>query len=252
MTETTPTGAEVGAGETDEGETDEGAAVAAVGTGPGTGPEVGSGAVETGPGEVAPATPRARVSWRGVGAVTALAVLALIMALIAVQQRANLHSEQARDRDLRRISGDLVAALTTYDYQHLDLFQKRVLASATGGFRRDFNARFPALRDVLVADHSRATGTIQDVFVGPIDSGRATTLVRVIYTVTGLTGTRQIGSYDTLTVLKVNGRWQVDDIQTLLFNPGTSGGSGAAGPGSTGSTPSTTAPASTSTSPPAP
>lgn len=261
MTETTPTGAEVGAGDADE------PGAAALGSelapdpagqdGPAGEAEVAGAAAAAADGGAAGGSTtgeadRAGVPWWGVAAVAALAVLALVMALVAVQQRSNLRAEQGRDRELRRVSGDLVAALTTYDYQHLDVFQKRVLASATGAFRQDFNARFPALRDVLVADHSRATGTIQEVFVGPTESGRATTLVRVIYTVTGLTGTRQIGSYDTLTVLKVSGRWQVDDIQTLLFNPSTTGGSGGANPGSTGSAPSTTAPATASTAPPAP
>lgn len=181
--------------------------------------------------------------------VAGLAALALAMALVALNQRSHVRTQQSRDRELRRVSGQLVGALTTYDYQHLDAFQGTVLANATGAFRRDFDARFPALRDVLVADHSRATGTVEDIFVGPVEAGRATTLVRVIYTVTGLTGTRQIGSYDTLTVLKVSGRWQVDDIQTLLFNPTQNAGSSAPTTGSAGTTPPTTA-ASTSSSRP--
>jgi len=200
----------------------------------------GSTAEPLGPQPAAPDGRRAAPRWPLV-AVAVLAALALALALVALNERSHLRARQSRDQALRRVSGQLVAALTTYDYQHLDAFQKTVLANATGAFRRDFDARFPALRDVLVADHSRATGTVQDIFVGPVESGRATTLVRVIYTVTGLTGTRQIGSYDSLTVLSVNGHWQVDDIQTLLFNPSQNGGAAAPATGSAGTTPPTTA-----------
>ena len=58
--------------------------------------------------------------------------------------------------------------------------------------------------------------------------------------VTGLSGTRQFSSYDKLTVLNVNGRWQVDDIDSLNFDAANSTGPAA---GST-SAPSTTAPTS--------
>jgi hypothetical protein len=200
----------------------------------------GSGAVPPGLQAVGPDGHRARQRWPLV-TVAVLAALALTLALVALNERSHLRAQQSRDHVLRQVSGQLVAALTTYDYQHLDAFQKTVLTNATGAFRRDFDARFPALRDVLVADHSRATGTVQDIFVGPVESGRATTLVRVIYTVTGLTGTRQIGSYDSLTVLRVNGRWQVDDIQTLLFNPSQNAGAAPPATGSAGTAPSTTA-----------
>jgi hypothetical protein len=181
--------------------------------------------------------------WWWVAAIAVVSVLALVLALAGLNQRSKLHGQRATDLRLRQVSGQLVGALTTYDYQHLDGFRSSVLANATGAFARDFDSRFPALGDVLVADKSRATGTVSDIFVGAVDASRATTLVRVIYTVTGLSGTRQIGSYDTLTVLKVGGRWQVDDIQTLLFNPSANTASPSAGGTTTPSSPSTTAPA---------
>ena len=116
---------------------------------------------------VGPAPRRQPPPW-ALAAIGGLAALALVMALLALNQRSHVRNQQSRDADLRRVSGQLVGALTTYDYQHLDGFQKAVLANATGAFRQDFNARFPALRDVLVADHSRAFGTAQAIVVGPV------------------------------------------------------------------------------------
>jgi hypothetical protein len=59
-------------------------------------------------------------------------------------------------------------------------------------------------------------------------------LVRV--TITGLAGTRQFASYDKLSVLKVNGQWQVDDIESLNFDPShsTTSPSGSANPAAPG------------------
>ena len=71
----------------------------------------------------------------------------------------------------------------------------------------------------------------------PIDAG-LTALLNVA--VTGISGTRQFASYDKLTVLKVNGQWHVDDIESLNFDAASGTGQGA---GST-STPSVTAPTS--------
>ena len=81
--------------------------------------------------------------------------------------------------------------------------------------------------------------------MGDVQSGRATTVVVVNVTVTGLSGTRQFGSYDKLSVLKVNGQWQVDDIDTLNFDPdqrgvassGPAAATGSAGTSSSGPQP---------------
>jgi hypothetical protein len=93
-----------------------------------------------------------------------------------------------------------------------------VLVHATGSFRNGFNDRFSSVEKLLTATHNRATSTVQGIFVGDVQGGRATTVVIVNVTVTGLSGTRQFGSYDKLTVLRVNGQWQVDDIETLNFD----------------------------------
>ena len=65
-----------------------------------------------------------------------------ICALLALQQRSQLQQQRSQTRDLEQVSGQLVGALTTYDYQHLADWQKAVLAHATGSFRNGFNDRF--------------------------------------------------------------------------------------------------------------
>jgi Mce-associated membrane protein len=168
-----------------------------------------------------------------------LVAVALLLALFGLQQRSRLQDLRSQTKELRDTSGQLVAALTTYDYQNLDAWRTAVLAHATGSFRNSFNNSFDATKQLLTATHNRATSVVQDVYVGGVQGGRATTVVIVNVTVTGLSGTRQFGSYDKLTVLKVGGRWQVDDIDSLNFDPSNGSGPKAATPGA-GATPSST------------
>jgi hypothetical protein len=170
-----------------------------------------------------------------IAAVAGLCVLALVLALIALQQRSQLQRDRSQTTQLKQVSGQLVGALTTYDYQHLPDWQKAVLTHATGSFRNGFNDRFSSVEKLLTATHNRATSTVQGIYVGDVQGGRASTVVIVNVTVTGLSGTRQFGSYDKLSVLKVNGQWQVDDIETLNFDSTT----GSASPAPAPTTPST-------------
>jgi hypothetical protein len=187
---------------------------------------------------------RARGIPRPTTAIAGLCALALVLALVALQQHTQLQRERNQTRDIKQVSGQLIGALTTYDYQHLSDWQKAVLAHATGSFRNGFNDRFPSVEKLLAATHNRATSTVQGIFVSDVQSGRANTVVIVNVIVTGLTGTRQFGSYDKLTVLKVNGQWQVDDIETLNFDPttGTSTQGGSQSGSSATSVPAPTTP----------
>jgi hypothetical protein len=159
-------------------------------------------------------------------AIASLAVIALLFALLGLQQRNRLQHDRNQTRELKQVSGQLVGALTTYDYQHLEQWRTAVLTHATGSFRNSFNDRFSGVSQLLTGTHNRATSTVQGIFVGDVQAGRATTLVIVDVTVTGLSGTRRVGSYDKLTVLNVNGHWQVDDIESLNFDPTTAGSPG--------------------------
>ncbi len=186
------------------------------------------------------ATPRSR--WPLVGCV-GLAVASLVLALLAVQQRSARQSERSQINELRDVSGRTVAALTSYDYQHLDGWKQSVLANATGSFQNQFTSVFPGFSQAYVAEHNRGTGAVQGVWVGPVDAGKATTVVLVQITVTSLTGTHALNPYMQLTLLKVAGRWRVDDVQATVD---TGGITGATGTGSTAPTgpPSSTTPTS--------
>ena len=187
----------------------------------------------------APAGPAgARTRWWMVACVV-LALAALVFAVLALQQRSAAQSEKSRTSELRDVSARTVAALTSYDYQHLDQWKQSVLANATGSFQNQFESGFSGFEQTYVAEHNRGTGAIQGVWVGPVAAGKATTVVLVQMTVTSLTGTHSLEPYMEVTLLNVAGRWRVDDIQATFD---TSGGTGS---GDTGVTvPSSTPPPS--------
>jgi hypothetical protein len=180
---------------------------------------------------------RRRARWPLVGCVV-LGLAALVFAVLAVQQRSALRAEQDQTSELRDVSGRTIAALTSYDYQHLDQWKTSVLADATGSFQNQFETGFAGFEQTYIAEHNRGTGAVQGVWVGPVASGKATSVVLVQITVTSLTGTHALEPYVQVTLLKVAGRWRVDDVQATFDT------SGSADAGATGVTvpPGTTAP----------
>jgi hypothetical protein len=149
-----------------------------------------------------------------------LAVTALVFAVFAVQQRSAVQAQRQQANELRDVSGQAVAALTSYDYQHLDQWKSAVLLNATGSFENQFQSSFSSFQQAYVAEHNRGTGAVQDVWVGPVASGKATTVVLVDITVTSLTGTHSLEPYVQVTLLKVAGRWRVDDVQATFDTSG--------------------------------
>jgi hypothetical protein len=145
-----------------------------------------------------------------------LAVAAVGMALVAVVQYQTVQRNRDRDSRLRDVSGQTVAALTTYDYQQLDTWKKSVLSNLTGTFAKTFETSVGGYEQVYLAEHNRGTSTIEGVWIGQAKADQASTVVLVRITVTSLTGTHTIEPYVQLTLLKVGGKWRVDDVQYTL------------------------------------
>jgi hypothetical protein len=191
-----------------------------------------------------PASRMPAVAW---AAVAGLLVVALLLALFGLQQRDKVQASQREARQLRQVSGALVAALTTYDYQNMADWRSRFLVHAVGSLRNSFIQLAPGTEQLVVGTHQRSTGTVQDVFLGSVQGGRAATMVVANVTVTGLSGTRQFATHDRLSLLKVGGRWQVDDLESVNYDPATGGGvtpaPGTPTPGSSASSTTTAPPA---------
>jgi hypothetical protein len=182
-------------------------------------PEAPPGGDSAGPERAAPRSGDLGSRWWLVGCVV-FALAALVFALGGLQQRNKLHAEQDQTAQIRDVSGRTIAALSSYDYQHLDQWKKSVLADATGSFQNQFQAGFSGFEQTYVAEHNRGTGSIQGVWVGAADAGKASAVVLVQITVTSLTGTHALEPYVQVTLLKVAGRWRVDDVQATFDTSG--------------------------------
>jgi hypothetical protein len=187
-----------------------------------------------------PGTRGTRPHWWLVACVV-LALAALVFAVAALQQRSALHADQDQTNELRDVSGRTIAALTSYDYQHLDQWKASVLADATGSFQNQFSSGFSGFQQTYVAEHNRGTGTVEGVWVGPVAAGKATTVVLVQIAVTSLTGTHSLEPYVQVTLLKVAGRWRVDDVQATFDTSG-GAGSGTTTPTAPADSPPTSSP----------
>jgi Mce-associated membrane protein len=165
-----------------------------------------------------------------------LVIVALLLALFGLQQRSKVQNGNKQTQQIETVAGQTVAALTTYDYQNLDAWKKAVLAHATGTFQDSFNNAVEGVKLLLGAAHNRSTSTIQNVFIGPVNNGKATAAAVVNVTVTGLSGTRLMSYLQQVTLLKVAGQWRVDNIQVSDLTQATAGSGTAPG---TGPTPTT-------------
>lgn len=122
----------------------------------------------------------------------------LVVAVIATVQRQELAAERDDRREIERVSGELAAALLTYDFEDLDASRDRVLARSTGKFRKEYEEAFESgLRTLLTEIQASSRGTVTDIFVGDIDDSAASSIQ--------------------LDLVEVGGRWRVDGVTNLTF-----------------------------------
>ena len=187
---------------------------------------------DAGPAEAAgpPAAPSSRRRWLGPALGFNLVLAVLIIAVVATVQRQELAAERDDRREIERVSGELAAALLTYDFEDLDASRDRVLARSTGKFRKEYEDAFESgLRTLLTETKASSRGTVTDIFVGDIDDGSASSIVVANAVADGTAGRRaSLASYIQLDLVEVGGRWRVDGVTNLTF--GRDSGDGQATP----------------------
>jgi Mce-associated membrane protein len=155
----------------------------------------------------------------------ALVLAALLaVAVVAAVQRQQLAAERDDRKEIERVSGELATALLTYDFEHLDATRQRVLARATGKFRKEYQAAFDGgLTTLLTETKATSRGTVTDIYVGDIEDKSASVIVVANAVADGTAGRRaSLGSYIQLDLVEVGGRWRVDGVTNLTFNSGAS------------------------------
>jgi hypothetical protein len=143
----------------------------------------------------------------------------LIVAVVASFQRQELAAERDDRREIERVSGELAAALLTYDFEDLDASRDRVLARSTGKFRKEYEDAFESgLRTLLTETKASSRGTVTDIYVGEIEDSTASSIVVANAVADGTSGRRaSLASYIQLDLVEVGGRWRVDGVTNLTF-----------------------------------
>jgi uncharacterized protein HemX len=181
--------------------------------------------------------PVSRTAFR---AAVVLAIVFFVGTVVAVIFAAQQHRELQKSKDARagveQVASRMTSALLTYDYRDLDKTKQAVLKLATGKFRTDYDQQFGGLTSLFTTTKGQSTATVKDVFVSGIDHNTATAIVVYDERAQGTSGSRlNVDQYLRLSLVKVNGQWQVDDVSPLNV-------AGQA-PNAAPSTPPTTAPA---------
>ena len=150
----------------------------------------------------------------------ALAIVFFVGTVVAVIFAAQQHRQLQQSRDARsgveQVASRMTSALLTYDYRDLDKTKQAVLGLATGKFRTDYDQQFSGLSSLFTTTKGQSTATVKDVFVSGIDHDTATAIVVYDERVQGTSGSRlNVDLYLRLSLVKVNGRWRVDDVSPL-------------------------------------
>jgi Mce-associated membrane protein len=86
--------------------------------------------------------------------------------------------EQAQElTDLRQAARAEAVAFLTIDYQQMDQVTDRVLAGATGSFKKQYKSSLKVLTEAAVSQDSLAKGYVKEIGVGTLDSDSATVFV---------------------------------------------------------------------------
>lgn len=161
-----------------------------------------------------------RTRRRGLVALAAgLFVVSVALAVLAAVLATRLEAERSGHRDVEQVAGRFAEALLTYDFNDLAAAKQRVLSLSTGKFQKEYEQAFAGGLDVLLKEtKATSTGTVTDVFVGPIEDDTATAIAVANAVAEGTSGTkRTVASYIQLDLVRVGGRWRVDGVTNLNF-----------------------------------
>lgn len=167
------------------------------------------------------------------GLAVVFAVAAAVLAVIAAGR-----DEDGAER-LRETAGRFGEALVSYDYHDPQAHRDTVLGFATGSFRDEYEAAFDqGLAKVITEVKAVSRGHVKDVYLSAVDEERAQAIVVVDIDHEGTSGPNTLYDvYFRLTLVKIDGRWKVDQVTDLNFDPA----GNAVTPGTT--TPTTASPA---------
>ncbi len=154
--------------------------------------------------------------------VLGVALLGLVAAAVlwGANQRSDADEARAqldRQREAILAATGFVEALMSYDHEDLDAQQAAVERFASDQFRADFADAFTSeVRDQIVEEGATSIVTVDDVWLTVDDSDEVHAIVRALSTVSSDGGaTAELESYLRVRLVRLGGRWLVDDLTSL-------------------------------------
>lgn len=166
--------------------------------------------------DAAPARSRRTVSLSSV-VLGVLVLAAIAFAVVQTQRRADL----ADDVDLRAEASDVAARfaerLLTYDFADLDAQADELAQLSTPDFSDEYEDALAGGLGASISElEATATATVDEVMTSVVSQGRARVVVIVDSEIESQAGTRaNIGTYLDIELLRLDGTWRVDDVQTV-------------------------------------
>ena len=122
---------------------------------------------------------------RALNGVLGLVVVVLVAWLVAFGVRGSVAApgrthaeEQAHElTQVRKAAQAEAVAFLTIDYRRMDQVTDRVLAGATGSFKKQYKASLKVLKQAAVSQDSVAKGYVKEIGVGTVDDDSATVFV---------------------------------------------------------------------------
>ena len=140
-----------------------------------------------------------------------LAVACVALALVERSQRQEREATVRARTAAATAAGQLVLNLDALSHPTVDADMARVLAQATGDFKRQFTSSQAELKKIVVAGQVSSSGVLKGVGVVRSDTDTATVLVAVDRTFKDKTHPKGVVANDRwkVTLEKLGGRWLV-------------------------------------------
>jgi Mce-associated membrane protein len=200
-------------------------------------------------------------------------VLVVVLALIALgavvtagalwSSRSDLQRDADQRDEVASVAGRFAEVLLSYDHEDLDASVDAVRELATADFADEYAGAFDAgLGGQIETLEATSSARIREVFVASFTGDTTRAVVIADSDIVSDAGSRAtVGTYLDITLIRLDGRWQVDDVTSVANagsrlspvpgsgdEPEASDGDGE-GSDSSSSTSSTSSPTSTTSAP---
>ncbi len=100
-----------------------------------------------------------------------------VLGSVAVPGRTQAEERAHEFTQVRQAARAEAVAFLTIDYRQMDKVTDRVLAGATGTFKKQYTSSLKVLKQAAVSQESSAKGYVKEIGVGTVDSDSATVFV---------------------------------------------------------------------------